>query len=53
LTNVLIDVPLLARRAAARLARFPDLGEALLGGLSGAIPPERALSPALLARLIV
>jgi flavin-dependent dehydrogenase len=53
LTNVLIDVPLLARRAAARLARFPDLGEALLGGLSGAIPPERVLSPALLARLIV
>jgi flavin-dependent dehydrogenase len=53
LTNVLIDVPLLARRAAARLARFPDLGEALLGGLSGAIPPERALSPALLARLVV
>ncbi len=53
LTNVLIDVPLLARRAVARLARFPDLGDALLGGLSGAIPPERALSPAVLARLIV
>jgi 2-polyprenyl-6-methoxyphenol hydroxylase-like FAD-dependent oxidoreductase len=53
MTNLLIDVPLLARRAAARLARFPDLGEALLGALSGAIAPERALSPALLARLIV
>jgi 2-polyprenyl-6-methoxyphenol hydroxylase-like FAD-dependent oxidoreductase len=53
LTNLLIDVPLLARRAAGRLARFPDLGDALLGGLSGAIPPERALSPALLARLLV
>jgi 2-polyprenyl-6-methoxyphenol hydroxylase-like FAD-dependent oxidoreductase len=53
LTSALIDVPFLARRAAARLARFPDLGAALLGGLSGAIPPERALSPALLARLIV
>lgn len=52
-TNGLIGVPLLARRAAARLARFPDLRDALLGGLSGALPPERALSPALLARLIV
>jgi 2-polyprenyl-6-methoxyphenol hydroxylase-like FAD-dependent oxidoreductase len=53
LTNVLIDVPLLARRAAGRLARFPEIGEALLGALSGVLPPERALSPLVLARLLV
>ncbi len=52
-TNLLIDVPLFARRAAARLARFPELGEALLGSLSGAAAPERALSPGAFARLIV
>lgn len=53
LTNLLIDVPPFARRAAARLARFPELGEALLGSLSGAVAPERALSPGAFARLIV
>ena len=52
LTSLLIDVPLLARRAARRLARFPEIGEVLLGSLSGVLPPERALSPLVLARLL-
>lgn len=51
--DALVDVPFLARRAAARLRRFPELGDALLGALSGATAPERALSPAVLGRLIV
>ncbi len=51
--DLLVDVPLLARRAAARLQRFPELGETLLGALGGAVSPERGLSPALLGRLLV
>jgi 2-polyprenyl-6-methoxyphenol hydroxylase-like FAD-dependent oxidoreductase len=51
--DALVDVPFLARRAAARLRRFPELGDALLGALSGTMAPERALSPAVLGRLIV
>jgi 2-polyprenyl-6-methoxyphenol hydroxylase-like FAD-dependent oxidoreductase len=51
--DLLVDVPLLARRAAERLRRFPELGETLLGALGGAISPERGLSPALLGRLLV
>jgi flavin-dependent dehydrogenase len=51
--DALVDVPFLARRAAARLRRFPELGDALLAALSGASAPERALSPALLGRLLV
>jgi 2-polyprenyl-6-methoxyphenol hydroxylase-like FAD-dependent oxidoreductase len=51
--DLLVDVPFLARRATARLRRFPELGDALLGALSGTTGPERALSPALLGRLLV
>jgi flavin-dependent dehydrogenase len=51
--DTLVDVPLLARRATSRLQRFPEIGDALLGALSGAVAPERALSPALLGRLVL
>ena len=51
--DLLVDVPFLARRATARLRRFPELSDALLAALSGTTGPERALSPALLGRLIV
>ncbi len=51
--DALIDVPFLARRAASRLRRFPELGDALLAPLSGASAPGRGLSPLLLGRLIV
>lgn len=50
--TMLIDVPPLARRAAARLARLPEVGETLLDALSGAIPPQRALAPSVLGRLL-
>ncbi len=49
---LLVDVPPLARRAAVRLARFPDAGAALLEALAGAVPPERAFRPAVLGRLL-
>lgn len=50
--TLLVDVPPLARRAAARLARFPDAGATLLEALGGAIPPQRAFRPAVLGRLL-
>ena len=50
---LLVDVPLLARRAAARLARFPEAGATLLDALSGIVPPQRAFRPAVLGRLLV
>ena len=49
---LLVDVPPLARRAARGLARFPDAGATLLDALAGAIPPQRALRPAVLGRLL-
>jgi len=49
---LLVDVPPLARRASARLARFPDAAATLLDALAGAVPPQRALRPSVLARLI-
>ena len=51
--DALVDVPFLARRAASRLRRFPELGDTLVGALSGASSPARGLSPALLGRLLV
>ena len=49
---LLIDVPPLARRVAARLARFPEAGTALLEALAGAIPPQQAFRPGVLGRLL-
>ena len=53
LVDVLIDVPVLAARAVSRLRRRPDIGATLLGALAGTQPVERALSPALVGRLLV
>jgi 2-polyprenyl-6-methoxyphenol hydroxylase-like FAD-dependent oxidoreductase len=50
--KLLIDVPPLARRAASRLARFPEAGATLVDALAGAIPPQRAFRPAVLGRLL-
>jgi 2-polyprenyl-6-methoxyphenol hydroxylase-like FAD-dependent oxidoreductase len=50
--SLLVTVAPLARRAATRLARFPELGTTLVDALGGAIPPQRALRPALLGRLL-
>ena len=49
---LLVDVPPLARRAATRLAKFPDVAATLIDALSGSIPPQRALRPAVLGRLL-
>ncbi len=53
LVDVLVDVPLLARRAATRLRARPDLGAILLGALAGTVAPERALAPSLVGRLVL
>ncbi len=50
---LLVAVPALARRSAARLARFPEAGATLIDALAGAIPPQRAFRPAVLGRLLV
>jgi len=49
---LLIGVPPLARRAAARLARFPDVAATLVDVLAGAVPPQHAFRPSVLGRLI-
>jgi 2-polyprenyl-6-methoxyphenol hydroxylase-like FAD-dependent oxidoreductase len=49
---LLVDVPPLARRAAVRLARFPDAATTLVDALAGAIPPGRAFRPSVLGRLL-
>jgi menaquinone-9 beta-reductase len=49
----LVDIPVLARRAADGLARFPEAGAALLDALSGIVPPQRAFRPAVLGRLLL
>jgi 2-polyprenyl-6-methoxyphenol hydroxylase-like FAD-dependent oxidoreductase len=49
----LIDVPPLARRAVARLARTPALGSALIDALAGVRAPQSALTPAVLGKLVL
>jgi 2-polyprenyl-6-methoxyphenol hydroxylase-like FAD-dependent oxidoreductase len=49
----LIDVPLLARRAAKKLARSPGLATKLVDALAGTSPPESALTPAVLGKLVL
>ncbi|HTW83122.1 MAG TPA: NAD(P)/FAD-dependent oxidoreductase [Candidatus Sulfotelmatobacter sp.] len=49
---LLVDVPPLARRASARLARSPELGAALLDALAGTLAPRRAFGPGVLVRLL-
>jgi flavin-dependent dehydrogenase len=49
----LIDVPLLARRAAKSLARSPRLATTLVDALAGITAPESALTPAVLGKLVL
>jgi len=51
--DLLIDVPALARRAAERLRRFPDLGDGLLAALGAGDAGDAQLSPLRLARLVL
>jgi 2-polyprenyl-6-methoxyphenol hydroxylase-like FAD-dependent oxidoreductase len=53
LVDLLLDVPFLTRRAAARLRSFPKTGEALMAALGGTLSPERALAPPVLGRLLL
>jgi menaquinone-9 beta-reductase len=49
----LIDVPLLARRTAQKLARSPHLATTLIDALAGISSPEGALTPAVLGKLVL
>ena len=53
IVDAIVDVPFLARRAAARLARFPRAAETMLDALGGGAPAASALRPAVLGRLLV
>jgi 2-polyprenyl-6-methoxyphenol hydroxylase-like FAD-dependent oxidoreductase len=48
----LIDVPPIARRAAARIARRPRLAATLVDALAGMRSPQSALTPAVLGGLV-
>ncbi len=52
LVSTLVDVPPLARRAAARLARSPQLAATLVDALAGICAPHGALAPAVLRKLV-
>jgi len=49
----LIDVPPVARRAAAKLARRPGLAATMIDALAGMKPPQSALTPAVLGALVL
>jgi hypothetical protein len=49
----LIDVPILARRAAHNLARSPRLATTLVDAIAGISSPESALTPAVLGKLVL
>jgi 2-polyprenyl-6-methoxyphenol hydroxylase-like FAD-dependent oxidoreductase len=48
----LIDVSPLARRAAHKLARQPNLGRTLVDALAGVRPPQSALQPGIIGKLV-
>jgi len=48
----MLDVPFVAARVAGRLRSVPELGRTLLDAIGGTAPPERALSPLALGRLL-
>ena len=52
LVDLLVGVPALARRAAARLERSPELSAILLAALMGSSQPQTAMNPAILRRLL-
>jgi 2-polyprenyl-6-methoxyphenol hydroxylase-like FAD-dependent oxidoreductase len=49
----LIDLPPLARRAAENLARRPRVGRTLVDALAGILPPDSALKPAVIGKLLL
>jgi flavin-dependent dehydrogenase len=53
MVGLLIDIAPLARRASSRLARVPSLAATLVDAVGGAIAPERAFAPHVLARLLL
>jgi 2-polyprenyl-6-methoxyphenol hydroxylase-like FAD-dependent oxidoreductase len=53
LVGALVDLPPLARRAAARLARSPQLAATLVDALAGVHAPHHALAPAVLRKLVL
>ena len=53
LVDLLIDVPLLAQRATARMRGRPDIAATLVAALSGTVQPELALSPGVMGRLLL
>jgi 2-polyprenyl-6-methoxyphenol hydroxylase-like FAD-dependent oxidoreductase len=53
LVSALVDLPPLARRAAARLARSPQLASTLVDALAGMRAPQQALAPAVLRKLVL
>jgi flavin-dependent dehydrogenase len=48
----LIDVPPIARRATAKIARSPRVARTLIDALAGIRPPQTALTPAVLGKLV-
>jgi 2-polyprenyl-6-methoxyphenol hydroxylase-like FAD-dependent oxidoreductase len=50
--DLMLDVPFVAARVAGRLRSVPELGRTLLDAIGGTAPPERALSPLALGRLL-
>jgi 2-polyprenyl-6-methoxyphenol hydroxylase-like FAD-dependent oxidoreductase len=53
LVSTLVDLPPLARRAAARLTRSPHLASSLVDALAGITAPQHALAPAVLRKLVL
>jgi flavin-dependent dehydrogenase len=51
--DLLVEVPVLTRRAAVRLRRFPPAAQTLMAALGGTLAPERALAPPVLGRLLL
>jgi 2-polyprenyl-6-methoxyphenol hydroxylase-like FAD-dependent oxidoreductase len=53
LVSTLVDLPPLARRAAARLTRSPQLAATLVDALAGIRAPQHVLAPAVLRKLVL
>jgi flavin-dependent dehydrogenase len=53
LVSTLVDVPPLARRAASRLTRSPQLAATIVDALAGIRAPQNALAPAVLRKLVL
>jgi flavin-dependent dehydrogenase len=51
--DVMLDVPFVSARVSERLRRVPALGRSLLDAIGGIAPPERALTPVSLGRLLL